>query len=491
MARTIKLERHTWTLGRRIGDPSGFGKVYGATADDGTDGVVKLVAKEPGAARELLFEELTDVPNVIPIIDRGETRDSWAIAMPRADRSLRGFLDSAGGRLSVEEALLVLIDIATALVAIDGRVVHRDIRSENVLFWQGHWCLADFGIARYAEASTAPDTRKMALWPPFAAPERWRYEHATSAADVYSFGVLAFESLMGQLPFPGPTWEDFREQHLHRPAPDVTGVPPQLASLVAQCLIKSSEARPTPLMLLEQLERSGRPVSPAAARLAAAHLSVAADQAREHAERSAAATDRERRDELFAAAEQGMKAISVRLRDAVLAAAPLAERDPRSSADDWALRLGSASIGMDVTGKVSLGNFDRWPPPFDLIAAAAVGIHIPPGSREYEGRSHSLWFGDIQEKGVYRWFETGFMISIFRQLRMRQVPAALAADEKAGKALIGSEFALARPFQPIDQGEEDAFTERWLDWFAAAVSGQLMQPSSLPEIRPEGSWRKG
>jgi hypothetical protein len=87
MARKVRL-RQEWALGPRIGDRSGFGQVFAATAADGTDGVVKLIPKHRGANRELLFEELPGVPNVVPIIDSGETASAWVIAMPRADRSL-------------------------------------------------------------------------------------------------------------------------------------------------------------------------------------------------------------------------------------------------------------------------------------------------------------------------------------------------------------------------------------------------------------------
>ena len=54
MGDEIQLRRR-WALGARIGDPSGFGQVFEAIADDGTVGVVKLVPKEPGAELELLF----------------------------------------------------------------------------------------------------------------------------------------------------------------------------------------------------------------------------------------------------------------------------------------------------------------------------------------------------------------------------------------------------------------------------------------------------
>jgi hypothetical protein len=88
MARTVRL-RQEWTLGQRIGDPSGFGEVFAATAADGTDGVVKLIAKRRGASRELLFEELAGVPNVVPIIDSGETTGARGSSPCRAriDRS--------------------------------------------------------------------------------------------------------------------------------------------------------------------------------------------------------------------------------------------------------------------------------------------------------------------------------------------------------------------------------------------------------------------
>jgi eukaryotic-like serine/threonine-protein kinase len=122
----------------------------------------------------------------------------------RADRSLRQHLAEVTGPLAIAEAVTVLADIATALTDLDWRgVVHRDLKPENVLLLDGRWCLADFGISRYAEATTSPDTRQYALSPPYAAPERWRYQRASSATDVYSVGVIAYELLSRSLPFKG------------------------------------------------------------------------------------------------------------------------------------------------------------------------------------------------------------------------------------------------------------------------------------------------
>lgn len=124
------------------------------------------------------------------------------LVMPRADLSLRELLNRSGA-LELGDGLDVLKDVLDALSDLDGRVVHRDLKPENVLRLDGRWCLADFGVARYAEASTAPDTQKFAMSPPYAAPERWRNEHATIAADIYALGIMAYELVSGQLPFEG------------------------------------------------------------------------------------------------------------------------------------------------------------------------------------------------------------------------------------------------------------------------------------------------
>jgi len=130
------------------------GQVFTArSAND--SGVIKLVPKDPGASRELLFVDLQDVPNVVPVWDSGEHNGFWFIVMPRAEQSLKDRLDKtdvpadAGDHRDPQ-------DIADALAALEGRIVHRDLKPGNVLSLDEKWCLADFGISRYAEATTAP-----------------------------------------------------------------------------------------------------------------------------------------------------------------------------------------------------------------------------------------------------------------------------------------------------------------------------------------------
>jgi eukaryotic-like serine/threonine-protein kinase len=65
---TVKLQLgQAWTLGERIGG-GGFGQVFAARSETGDDVVAKLVPKAPGAEREMLFVNLSDVRNVVPVI---------------------------------------------------------------------------------------------------------------------------------------------------------------------------------------------------------------------------------------------------------------------------------------------------------------------------------------------------------------------------------------------------------------------------------------
>ena len=134
----------------------------------------------------MLFVGLDGVRNVVPILDSGESDDYWVLVMPQAEKSLRDYLNETSG-FTTNDAISVLTDIAEALVAVEARdVVHRDIKPENVLLLGSCWHIADFGIARYAEATTTSDTLKHAKTASYAAPEQWRGERTTSATDVYA-----------------------------------------------------------------------------------------------------------------------------------------------------------------------------------------------------------------------------------------------------------------------------------------------------------------
>lgn len=245
----IKLDRTTWTRGDALPDgKGGFGTVYFASNEKTHDAVAKFVEKGPGATREMLIGEslgAAEYNNVVPILDFGEHENYWVLVMPRAEMSLAQRL-AQGGPVELGECVKILTDVAQALSSIENKVVHRDLKPGNVLLLEGTWCLADFGIARYKDAKTAADTRKGNWTLPYAAPEQWLMEHSGSAADVYAFGIVAYEIVAGHRPFSGPTLSDYRNQHLTVTPPPITGGTTRLRNIIVECLNKAPEARPRP-----------------------------------------------------------------------------------------------------------------------------------------------------------------------------------------------------------------------------------------------------
>ena len=434
----IQLSRE-WQIGDSIGE-GGFGRVQEAT-DGQIEAAAKFVPKAQGADRDLLAEELSHVPNVVPILDSGGFGNDYVIVMPRADYSLRDYM--AGTDFDREKLVVeVLRDISECLAALDEQVVHRDIKPENILWLDRRWCLTDFGIARYAEATTAPDTRKHAMSPPYASPERWRNERATSASDLYSLGVVAYEIAAGYRPYdePGPEdiWEHYREQHLHAPVQPIDGVPQQLGSLIEECLYKAAGARPSAENVLARLDRlPQQATSSGLAALRDAHHSEVTRRAEVAREASERATEAERREHLTKAALQAYRLIVDEIATAFVGEAPAIEQVSDSGAT--LLRLGSAKLALSEPRVVQGREWTHEERLFDVVATANIRLLQSTNHNSYKGRSHSLWYSDAKETGTYGWFETAFM-QIFSSRRPVSLvaygdPFALDPDEASALAL--------------------------------------------------------
>jgi serine/threonine protein kinase len=487
-----------WTLGGDIGR-GGYGVVLEASSDQVPNAVAKLVPKGPGAEREMLFVDLAGARNVVPIIDSGEIQDSWVLIMPRAEKSLREHIESVQGRLPLGEALSILTDIATALSDLQGRVVHRDLKPENVLLLDGQWCLADFGISRYAEASTAPDTRKHSMSRPYAAPEQWRGIRATSATDVYALGVIGYELLAGNWPFQGPEPHDFREQHLHQNPEPLSGVPLMIVALIDECLYKGSDARPTPSNVLARLTRAAEATPSAGlAQLQQANLAEVGRIKEEERAASEARSEEERREELAQSASRSLIRMMHYLKDSILANAPAAALSAnvpktRPFREGWVIRLNEAGLAFEAPVAEQ-----RYPwgqpsgPPIDVVASAALRVAGPANFQGYEGRSHSLWYCDAQTAGEYHWYETAFMDQPMLQSRDRpRDPYALSPGPDAAEAIGPGlmRVQVAWPFTPLSIDAMDEFVDRWAGWLALASERKLQRPMMMPEKQPQGSWR--
>ncbi|HJQ20733.1 MAG TPA: protein kinase, partial [Gemmatimonadaceae bacterium] len=135
-------------------------------------------------------------------------------------------------------------------------VVHRDIKPDNVLFTGGSAVVSDFGIAKaIAAARSGPVAETLTRvgsalgTPAYMAPEQAAGDpSADHRADIYAFGVMAYELLAGRPPFHGRSPQRLLAAHMGEQPQPVSELrpdtPPLLADLVMRCLAKEADLRP-------------------------------------------------------------------------------------------------------------------------------------------------------------------------------------------------------------------------------------------------------
>ncbi|MFD7326921.1 protein kinase [Streptomyces sp. NPDC059875] len=158
------------------------------------------------------------------------------------------------GPLSPAELRRLTAGLAEALRDIHrAGVVHRDLKPSNVLLTDTGPKVIDFGISRPMDSDLHTETGKLIGSPPFMAPEQFqRPREVGPAADVFALGSVLVHAATGHGPFDSDSPYIVAYQVVHDDA-DLTGVPEELAPLVARCLAKEPTDRPTPAEIMAAL----------------------------------------------------------------------------------------------------------------------------------------------------------------------------------------------------------------------------------------------
>lgn len=202
--------------------------------------------------REAKTSAALEHPHIVPIFDFGNFDDVLFVAM----RLLTGgslaqrLTERKGKPVSLGEAADLLRQLASALDYAHSRgVIHRDIKSNNVMFDNhGSAYLVDFGIAKVLEDVQGLTMSGAVMGTPtHMSPEQWRGERPTQAADQYSLAILVYEMLTGTLPFEAPTPYGLMTKHLNEmPTPPKLlrpDIPDAVTLVMERALAKDPEDR--------------------------------------------------------------------------------------------------------------------------------------------------------------------------------------------------------------------------------------------------------
>src|SRR5262245_38434667 len=231
----------------------GMGAVYLARdARHGRTVALKVISPEAvsGIGVTQFLREIATVahlqhPHILPLFDSGEVAGHPFYVMPYIrGGSLRARLKSAI-RLPVDEAVALTRGIAAALQhAHEARVLHCDVKPENILLDGAHPYVMDFGVARKLHTEFLPWASRKELdlsagTPAYVSPEQASGERELDTrTDVYSLACVVYEMLTGRAPFEGTTTQAVVARRFVAPPPPLRDfapdVPPQLERAVEQ-----------------------------------------------------------------------------------------------------------------------------------------------------------------------------------------------------------------------------------------------------------------
>jgi tetratricopeptide (TPR) repeat protein/predicted Ser/Thr protein kinase len=212
----------------------------------------ELVRDDQTAERFLREARLTaalDHPNVMPIYRVGSAAGMSYFTMKLVEGRSVDDIIAAQGPLAVGVVWQLLRAAASALAfAHERRIVHRDVKGGNVLVGtDGRVLVTDFGIARALEEAALSSGSTVVGTPSFMSPEQCAGAPIGPQSDQYSLGVLAFQMLIGRLPFEGDNFAAILQHHFFTPPPKVAelrgDVPRGLSAIVDRLLAKKPDDR--------------------------------------------------------------------------------------------------------------------------------------------------------------------------------------------------------------------------------------------------------
>src|SRR5437867_6261090 len=207
-----------------------------------------LDISDPGQL-ELFYKEcslLKDLshPNIVELYDIGEFEEEGArkpyFVMPLlAGVTLQALLRSSSRHLSVSRLADIFLQTCRGLHAAHERgLVHRDLKPSNIFVMPDDSVkIIDFGVAHMADRTATMTVAGGTL--PYMAPEQLEMKPATPLSDIFSLGVVFYETLTRRRPFDFPTDQETAHAILHQVPPPVSEINPAVGAVINRVIHKA------------------------------------------------------------------------------------------------------------------------------------------------------------------------------------------------------------------------------------------------------------
>lgn len=210
-------------------------------------------------------------PNIITIHAFGEFPELHIVMEYVPIGSLRHYLKQPNKVMSVYEALTLSSQVADALHQVHSlptmKIIHRDVKPDNVLLktvsrgpdTDIYAVLTDFGVVKVADGSNRTQLGIAVGTFPYMSPEQLQGKKDVDwRTDIYSLGVMIYQLVVGQLPYPVKNYNEAVEAHRSDPPAPATlraGITPRLQSLILRAIAKNPNDRfQTALELSDELK---------------------------------------------------------------------------------------------------------------------------------------------------------------------------------------------------------------------------------------------
>jgi serine/threonine protein kinase len=177
-------------------------------------------------------------PHIVQVLEFGVENSIPFLVMRYASGGTLRHRHPRGSQVPLPTLTEYVKQAASALqYAHDQRLIHRDVKPENMLIGSNQeLLLSDFGIAVMTQSSRYSDPQKIAGTATYMAPEQFQ-GNASAASDQYALSVVVYEWLCGKVPFKG-SFSEIASQHLFTPPSPLREQLPGIPAVVEQVVLK-------------------------------------------------------------------------------------------------------------------------------------------------------------------------------------------------------------------------------------------------------------